>query len=73
MSNFDKDLNKNASNFVPLSPITFLERTKDVYPDCEALVYEDRSYTWKQVYDRSIQFASSLEKKGIGLGDTGSI
>ena len=73
MSNFDQDLDKNPSNFIPLSPITFLERVKDVYPDYEALIYGDRKYTWKQVYERSTQFASSLEKQGIGLGDTVSV
>ena len=73
MSNFDQDLDKNSSNFIPLSPITFLERAKDVYPDYDALVYSDRKYTWKQVYERSTQFASALEKQGIGLGDTVSI
>ena len=73
MSNFDQGLDKNPSNFIPLSPITFLERAKDVYPDYEALVYGDRKYTWKQVYERSTQFASSLEKQGIGLGDTVSV
>ena len=62
MSNFDQGLDKNSSNFIPLSPITFLERAKDVYPDYEALVYGDRKYTWKQVYERSTQFASSLRK-----------
>jgi len=73
LSNFDQGLDKNSSNFIPLSPITFLERAKDVYPDYEALVYGDRKYTWKQVYERSTQFASSLEKQGIGLGDTVSV
>ena len=73
MSNFDQGLDKNSSNFIPLSPITFLVRAKDVYPDYEALVYGDRKYTWKQVYERSTQFASSLEKQGIGLGDTVSV
>ena len=73
MSNFDQDLDKNSSNFIPLSPITFLERVKDVYPDYEALIYGDRKYTWKQVYERSTRFASSLEKQGIGLGDTVSV
>ena len=73
MSNFDQDLEKNSSNFIPLSPITFLERAKDVYPNYDALVYGDRKYTWKQVYERSTQFASSLEKQGIGLGDTVSV
>ena len=73
MSNFDQNLDKNQSNFIPLSPITFLERAKDVYPDYEALVYGNKKYSWKQVYDRSTQFASALEKHGIGLGDTVSI
>ncbi len=73
MNNFDKDLDKNLSNFVPLSPITFLQRAKDVYPDYEALIYNDKKFTWKQVYDRSTQFASALTKQGIGLGDTVSI
>jgi len=73
LSNFDQGLDKNPSNFIPLSPITFLERAKDVFPDYEALIYGDRKYTWKQVYERSTQFASSLEKQGIGLGDTVSI
>ena len=73
MSNFDLNLDKNPSNFIPLSPITFLERAKDVYPDYEALVYGNRKYTWSQVYERSTQFASSLEKQGIGLGDTVSV
>jgi len=73
LSNFDQGLDKNPSNFIPLSPITFLERAKDVFPDYEALIYGDRKYTWKQVYERSTQFASSLEKQGIGLGDTVSV
>ena len=73
MSNFDKNLDKNQSNFIPLSPITFLERAKDVYPEYDALVYGNRKYTWKQVYERTTQFASSLEKQGIGLGDTVSV
>ena len=73
MSNFDQNLDKNPSNFIPLSPITFLERAKDVYPNYEALIYGSRKYTWKEVYDRSAQFANSLEKQGIGLGDTVSV
>jgi len=73
MNNFVQNLDKNSANYVPLSPLTFLERTKDVYPDYEALVYGDKKYTWKQVYERSTQFASALEKQGIGLADTVSI
>ena len=41
MSSFEKNLDKNTANFVPLTPLTFLERAKDIYPNYEALVYED--------------------------------
>ena len=73
MSNYDQNLDKNDANFVPLTPLTFLERAKDIYPNYEALVYENRSYTWSDVYRRCTKFASALEKIGIGLGDTVSV
>ena len=73
MNDYDKNLDKNKANYVPLTPISFIERTKDIYPNYEAIVYKKRSYTWKQVYDRSIKFASALEKHGIKSGDTVSI
>ncbi len=73
MSSFEKNLEKNNANFVPLTPLTFLERAKDIYPDYEALIYEDRKYTWSEIYNRCIRFASALEKIGIGKGDTVSV
>ncbi len=73
MSSFEKNLDKNAANFVPLTPLTFLERAKDIYPNYEALVYEDRKYTWIDIYKRCTQFASALEKIGITKGDTVSV
>ena len=73
MSSFEKNLNKNPANFVPLTPLTFLERAKDIYPNYEALVYEDRKYTWLDIYKRCTQFASALEKIGITKGDTVSV
>ena len=73
MSSFEKNLDKNPANFVPLTPLTFLERAKDIYPSYEALVYEDRKYTWLDIYKRCAQFASALEKIGITKGDTVSV
>ena len=73
MSSFEQNLDKNNANFVPLTPLTFLERAKDIYPNYEALVYEDRKYTWSEIYKRCTQFASALEKIGIGKGDTVSV
>jgi len=73
MSHYDKNLDKNEANYVPLSPLTFLERTKDIYPNYEAVVYESRSYTWEEVYKRCVKFASALDKLGIKTGDTVSV
>ncbi len=73
MSNFEQGMHKNDANFVPLTPISFLDRIKDVYPDYEAIVYKERKYSWRQVYDRCTRFASALTKVGIGKGDVVSI
>jgi len=73
MNDYDKNLDKNKANYVPLTPISFIERTKDIYPNYESIIYKKRVYTWKQTYDRCIKFASALTKLGIKLGDTVSI
>ena len=43
MGHYDTNLDKNDANYVSLTPLSFLERAKDIYPDYEALVNEDRS------------------------------
>ena len=73
MSNYATNLGKNDANYVPLSPLSFLERTKNIYPNYEAIVYESRTYTWNEVYKRCVKFASALEKIGIKTGDTVSV
>ena len=73
MNQFSTDLNKNKANYVPLTPLSFITRAKDIYPNYESVVYGDRSYTWLETYNRCSKFASALTKKGIGLGSTVSI
>ena len=70
MSVYEKNLEKNKANFVPLTPLTFLVRAKEIYPNYEAVIYEDRKYTWTEVYKRCAKFASALSKIGIKKGDT---
>ena len=65
MNPYETNLSKNKANFVPLTPLSFLDRAKDVYPDYEAIVYENRKYTWKEVYRRCVKFASSLDRKSV--------
>ena len=73
MNHYEKNLDKNDANYVPLTPLSFLERAKDIYPNYEAVVYESRKYTWSEVYKRCVKFASALNKIGIKTGDTVSV
>ncbi|MGF6433509.1 acyl-CoA synthetase [Bradyrhizobium elkanii] len=63
-------LDKTPANYVPLTPLSFLARSAAVYPDHVSAVYEGRSFTWKQTYERCRRFASYLAGHGIGHGDT---
>src|SRR3979411_3107592 len=69
-SQYDIGLDKTPANFVALTPLSFLARTAAVYPDHVSTVYEGRSFTWAQTYDRCRRFASWLAGRGIGQGDT---
>ncbi len=73
MNPYETNLDKNQANYVPLTPLSFLERAKDIYPNYEAVVYESRKYTWSEVYKRCIKFASALDKLGVKIGDTVSV
>ena len=64
---------KNDANFVPLTPLSFLTRTADLFPDRVAIIYGERRYTWSQSYARMRRFASALVSEGLGKGDTVSV
>ena len=70
MNQYEIGLDKNPANYVSLTPLSFLERSAAVYPNHVSAVYEGRSFTWSQTYDRCRRFASYLAGKGIGAGDT---
>ena len=63
-------LDKNSANFVALSPLSFIERSAKVYPDCLAAIYGERRQTWGQTYTRCRQLAHALTSRGVGEGDT---
>ncbi|MBT8115737.1 MAG: AMP-binding protein, partial [Arenicella sp.] len=66
-------LAKNDANYVALTPLSFLQRTADIYPHHESLIYNDTRYTWAQTRQRCTQIASSLASRGIGTNDSVSI
>lgn len=63
-------LDKNAANYVSLSPLSFIKRAAAVYPDKAALIYNDTRTSWRETYDRCCRLASMLRQFGIGRGDT---
>ncbi|AWI75382.1 acyl-CoA synthetase [Parazoarcus communis] len=67
---YEQGLDKNAANFVPLSPLSFIERSAYVYPDRVSVIHGARQFTWKQTYERCRRLASALTQHGIGKGDT---
>ena len=70
---YDTGLDRNAANYVPLTPLTFIERTAYIYPDRVALIHGERRFTWLQTYGRCRRLASALKARGVGYGDTVSV
>jgi len=70
---YSEGLDKNAANFVPLTPLTFLERSAVVYATRTALVHGRRRQSWLETYTRCRRLASALAQHDIGPGDTVSV
>jgi len=67
---YDVDLDRNAANYVALSPLSFLERAAAVYPDRVALIYGPQRQSWSQTFERCRRLAGALSARGLGKGDT---
>jgi fatty-acyl-CoA synthase len=70
---YDIDLDRNAANFQPLTPLSFLARAAEVYPDATAIIHGARSWKYRQFDARAKQLASALACRGIKRGDTVSV
>ena len=62
-------LEKNAANFVPLTPLSHLRRAARLFPDDEALVYKSFRKTYTEYHERCTRLASALTKLGVEPGD----
>jgi fatty-acyl-CoA synthase len=67
---YDHDLPRTEANYAALSPLSFIERTAEVYPDQLAVVHGDLHRSWSELFTRCRQLASALDKHGIKKGDT---
>lgn len=67
---FEHGLDRNSANYVPLSPLTFIERAASVYPNKTAIIHGELRRTWHDTYARCRRLAGALAARGIGTGDT---
>ena len=67
---YETGLDKNAANYVPLSPIGFLLRSAAVYPNRTSVIHGEQRYTWRESLERCRRLASALAKRGVRPGDT---
>ena len=73
VSPFAKGLDKTDANYAALSPLSFLARAADVFPDHTAIIHGKQRTDYRTFYKRSKQLASALSKHGIGKEDTVSV
>ncbi len=67
---FDTDLPRTEANFAPLTPLAFIQRAAEVYPERLAVVHGDLRQSWGQTFARCRQLASALQQAGVGKNDT---
>ncbi len=67
---YELGLDKVAANYTPLSPLSFIERAAQVYPQRTSIIHGRQRFTWEQSYARCRRLASALTNLGIGTGDT---
>ena len=72
-SAFETNLDKNAANFAALTPIKFLERAAQVYPNRPAVVHGEIRRNWSETFSRCKKLASALNAHGVEKGDAVSI
>lgn len=70
---YETGLEPDNANHVPLTPLHFLDRSADQFPDRIAIIHGSLRQTWKQTRDRCRCLASALVKRGIRRGDTVAI
>jgi fatty-acyl-CoA synthase len=70
MNIYDQGLDRNGANCVPLSPVSFVERSAEVFGDLPAVIHGARRYDWAQLRERSARLAAALHALGIGRQQT---
>ncbi len=67
---FATGLDRNAANFAPLTPLSFLAQAAAIHPGEPAVVHLGVRRNWGETYARCRRLAGALAARGIGRGDT---
>src|ERR1039458_2557911 len=67
------DLDRNPANFQPLTPLSFLARAAEIYPDTTAIIHGGLSRNYREFYKRAKKLASALSRRGLKCGDKVSV
>jgi fatty-acyl-CoA synthase len=77
MNIYERDLDRSVANHQPLTPLSFLERSAQAFPEQLAIVHEGprarQRYSYAEFYAQARRLASALRRRGIGRGDTVSV
>ena len=70
---YRQDLDRNAANHVPLTPVSLVEWAADVFPERCAAIHGPLRYDWSEMLARARRLASVLAARDVGDGDTVSV
>jgi fatty-acyl-CoA synthase len=70
---YDLDLDRNPANFQPLTPLSFLARAAQVFPEQTAIIHGPLRRSYAEFYARTRRLAGALAGRGIARGDTVSV
>jgi fatty-acyl-CoA synthase len=62
-------LKPGPANFNALSPVSFLPRAAEIFPERVAVIHGAQHFTYAQLYERARRLASALAKYGVRRGD----
>ena len=70
---FDQGLERNDANYTPLSPVSFVERSAEIFGDLTSVIHGARRYDWRTTRERSARLAAALRALGVRHGNTVSV
>jgi fatty-acyl-CoA synthase len=73
MGIFDEGLDRNPANFAALTPVSFVERSAEIFGDLTSVIHGRRRYDWAATRDRSARLAAALSALGVGRGTAVSV